>query len=85
MKAAGRGTCVAHIEHVVHVCDAGRVEAQRLVERRRSLPSGKGSIGKRGNMQTGRRRGVAAAQAACREDPTVEACWQDTRGAPETS
>ena len=29
----------AHHEHVVHVWDAGRVEAQRLVERRRVLPS----------------------------------------------
>eukprot|EP00964_Phaeocystis_antarctica_P085132 scaffold53717_cov37-Phaeocystis_antarctica.AAC.2 len=26
----------AHEEHVVHGCDAGRVEAQRLVERRRA-------------------------------------------------
>ena len=28
----------AHAEHAVHVCDAGGVEAQRLVERRRVLP-----------------------------------------------
>ena len=28
----------AHVEHVAHVCDAGGVEAQRLVERRRRLP-----------------------------------------------
>eukprot|EP00964_Phaeocystis_antarctica_P086460 scaffold54754_cov65-Phaeocystis_antarctica.AAC.2 len=31
----------AHHEHVVHVRDTGRVEAQRLVERRRALPSRK--------------------------------------------
>eukprot|EP00964_Phaeocystis_antarctica_P029496 scaffold16625_cov49-Phaeocystis_antarctica.AAC.1 len=29
----------AHPEHVLHVLDAGGVEAQRLVERRRLLPS----------------------------------------------
>jgi hypothetical protein len=28
----------AHLEHPGHVLDAGRVEAQRLVERRRLLP-----------------------------------------------
>eukprot|EP00964_Phaeocystis_antarctica_P091314 scaffold58545_cov57-Phaeocystis_antarctica.AAC.2 len=28
----------AHVEHALHVLDAGRVEAQRLVERRRFLP-----------------------------------------------
>ena len=28
----------AHVEHVAHVRDAGGVEAQRLVERRRALP-----------------------------------------------
>eukprot|EP00964_Phaeocystis_antarctica_P059035 scaffold35033_cov54-Phaeocystis_antarctica.AAC.2 len=28
----------AHVEHVAHVCDAGGVEAQRLVERPRLLP-----------------------------------------------
>eukprot|EP00964_Phaeocystis_antarctica_P096342 scaffold62657_cov64-Phaeocystis_antarctica.AAC.2 len=33
----GQGTRGAHPEHGVHVCDAGRVEAQRLVERRRVL------------------------------------------------
>ena len=30
----------AHIEHVAHVCDAGSVQAQLLVERVRALPSG---------------------------------------------
>ena len=28
-----------HVEHVAHACDLGRVEAQRLVEGRRALPS----------------------------------------------
>ena len=29
----------AHFEHLLHVRDLGRVEAERLVERRRFLPS----------------------------------------------
>eukprot|EP00964_Phaeocystis_antarctica_P136319 scaffold100747_cov54-Phaeocystis_antarctica.AAC.1 len=33
----------AHIEHGGHVCDAGGVEAQRLVESSRILPSPKGA------------------------------------------
>eukprot|EP00964_Phaeocystis_antarctica_P151724 scaffold119389_cov48-Phaeocystis_antarctica.AAC.2 len=35
-RRAGGG---AHVEHVVHGCDAGGVEAQRLIERRRVLPT----------------------------------------------
>ena len=34
----------AHVKHGPHVCDAGCVEAQRLVERPRKLPSKKRSI-----------------------------------------
>jgi len=34
-----KGTRRAHEEHAAHVCDAGGVEAQRLVEGRRALPS----------------------------------------------
>ena len=34
----------AHVEHAAHGCDAGRVEAQRLVERRGLLPSRKEGI-----------------------------------------
>ena len=54
----GQGTRGAHVEHVVHVCDAGRVEAQRLVERHRALPSRKGSIGRGVTCGAGRREGV---------------------------
>ena len=36
-----QGTRGAHGEHVAHVCDLGHVEAERLVERRRVLPSRK--------------------------------------------
>ena len=41
LKAAGQGTRGAHPEHAVHGRDLGRVESQRLVERRRVLPSRK--------------------------------------------
>ena len=34
----------AHDEHVAHSCDAGRVEAERLVERPRVLPSRKQGV-----------------------------------------
>eukprot|EP00964_Phaeocystis_antarctica_P024098 scaffold13486_cov55-Phaeocystis_antarctica.AAC.2 len=36
--------CRGHVEHGAHGCDAGRVEGQRLVERRRVLPSGKEGV-----------------------------------------
>ena len=38
-RLGGQGMRGAHGEHVVHGRDAGRVEAQRLVEVRRALPS----------------------------------------------
>eukprot|EP00964_Phaeocystis_antarctica_P096141 scaffold62501_cov69-Phaeocystis_antarctica.AAC.2 len=37
----------AHLEHRAHVCDTGGVEAQRLVESSRILPSPKGAPDKR--------------------------------------
>ena len=40
----GQGTRGAHVEHPFHCRDAGRVEAERLVERRRALPSRKVDI-----------------------------------------
>eukprot|EP00964_Phaeocystis_antarctica_P152664 scaffold120659_cov51-Phaeocystis_antarctica.AAC.3 len=43
----------AHVKHVLHGCDFGRVEAQRLVERRRGLPSRKGSIGRGATCRPG--------------------------------
>eukprot|EP00964_Phaeocystis_antarctica_P055341 scaffold32558_cov60-Phaeocystis_antarctica.AAC.3 len=77
----------AHSEHGTHVCDAGRVEAQRLVEHLRVLPSRKGSMGReRGDMR--RRasggRGAGAAQALRREGPTAEVLAGHARSAPET-
>eukprot|EP00964_Phaeocystis_antarctica_P058048 scaffold34414_cov60-Phaeocystis_antarctica.AAC.3 len=41
LKAGAQGTRGAHLEHLQHVRDAGRVEAQRLVECRLALPSQK--------------------------------------------
>ena len=50
LKAVGgQGTRGAHLEHGPHARDLGRVEAERLVERRRVLPSRK--VG----MQCGKR------------------------------
>ena len=66
-KAGGQGTRGAHVEHGMHVRDLGRVEAQRLVERKRVLPSRKEGHTMRGKVRAGEvgGRGVAAAQAAC--------------------
>ena len=44
LKAEGQGTRGAHEKHGQHVRDTGRVEAQRLVERSRSLKSRKGGM-----------------------------------------
>ena len=38
LQIGGRARGGTHCEHVAHVCDAGGVEAKRLVERRRELP-----------------------------------------------
>ena len=39
LEIGDRARAEAHIEHGAHVRDAGGVETQRLVERRRTLPS----------------------------------------------
>jgi hypothetical protein len=46
----------AHSEHCVHVCDAGGVKAQRLVESSRILPGPKGGIRQR-EMRVAQREG----------------------------
>eukprot|EP00964_Phaeocystis_antarctica_P114348 scaffold78323_cov43-Phaeocystis_antarctica.AAC.1 len=80
-KARGR----AHVEHLVHGCDAGGVEAQWLVERRRALPSaerraydvlGRGE-GYRERPESAGHRGARSAQGRARV--------QIGRSAPETS
>ena len=40
----GQGTRGAHHEHAAHGRDLGRVEAERLVERQRELPSRKAGM-----------------------------------------
>ena len=68
LKAVGgHGTRGAHGEHAVRVCDAGHVEAERLVERRRVLPSRKAGMrcGKRCGLGGVRALGGAATHAAC--------------------
>ena len=52
LKAVGgHGTRGAHVEHEVRVCDKGHVEAERLVERERALPS------RKAGMRCGKRYG----------------------------
>ena len=64
LKAGEQGMRGAHVEHVAHVRDLGRVEAQRLVERPRPLPTRKeGTYDAERGKGAGRRE-VAAAQAA---------------------
>ena len=62
-----QGTGGVHVKHGVHGRDAGRVEAQRLVERLCFLPSRKGAyhVG-RGRAGGGEGGGAAAAHAACK-------------------
>ena len=50
----GQGTRGAHPEHGVHGRDLGRVEAERLVEHRRALPS------RKAGMQSGKTCGREA-------------------------
>ena len=64
------------MEHVEHVCNAGRVETQRLVERPRALPSRKEAYdAERGVGREAGRRGPAAAHKrhARGEGPAVKA------------
>ena len=87
LKAVGgQGTRGAHAEHDAHVRDLGGVEAQRLVERRRFLPSRREghAMRARARCALGSRRacGAAAAQAACTGEARLKAVGgQGTRGA----
>ena len=58
----GQGTRGAHVEHAVHVRDLGRVEAERLVERRRFLPS------RKAGMRCGKRCGPGGVRALGGDD-----------------
>ena len=83
----------AHPEHVTHVRDAGRVEAERLVERIRGLPSRKegarcrARCGPKAGEGVGRRRHERHAR---REGPAVKAggyraCAERTENMPSMS
>ena len=77
-----QGTRGAHREHVPHACDAGGVEAQRLVERRRVLPRRKGSIGRGVTRGPGGGRAWSSGGASSAlRGPDCGGCWQGTRGA----
>ena len=91
-RAEGRGSVQnlgrqgrrgAHPEHPEHVRDAGRAEAQRLVESRGALPSRKEGMRRGARRRAGRRHaGAAAAQAArARGRLRLKAGGQGTRGA----
>ena len=67
LQIRGRVRGGAHPEHVVHARDVGGVEAQRLVERRRALPSRKEGMRCRATCEPGGgRRRATAGHAACR-------------------
>ena len=72
-----KGTRRAHPEHVEHGRDAGGVEAQRLVEGRRALPSRtEGMRCGGGEVRAGRREGPwggGGTQAACTEMARLKA------------
>ena len=69
-----RGEGSTHHKHAAHACDARRVEAQRLVERRRVLPSRKEGIRSGVRCQPGGERAVGAVvvQAACTRRARLE-------------
>ena len=82
LKAVGgQGTRGAHVEHLVHVRDLGRVEAERLVERRRALPSRKAGMrcGKRCGPGGVRALWVAATQVVCTRRARLKAVGARTR------
>ena len=64
-SVGGMGRRGAHVKQVVHVSEAGRVEAQRLVERTRALPSPKGGRlrGRQPGQEAGGRRGGSLSDA----------------------
>eukprot|EP00964_Phaeocystis_antarctica_P043209 scaffold24764_cov60-Phaeocystis_antarctica.AAC.10 len=70
-----QGAGGAHVEHGVHGRDARRVEAQRLVERLRFLPSKGGTRAVRNGVRTGSRgdrSGLRPRMQRAREGSTIE-------------
>jgi hypothetical protein len=88
LKAGGQeGTRGAHLEHGVHVRDAGGVKAQRLVEGRRALPSRReGMRCGEGEVRAGRREGLwrgGGTQEACTGKARLKA-WGPRASAERT-
>ena len=83
MKAGGQCTRSAHVEHVVHGCNIGEDKAQRLVERRRFLPSRKAGMrcGKRCGPGGVTAWGCGDANGMHGDGPTQAGGGQGTRGA----
>jgi hypothetical protein len=77
-----QGTRGAHVEHEVHASDLRRVEAQRLVERQRVLPSRKEGMrcGARCEPREAEGRGAVAAEAACTERDRLKAWGPEGTG-----
>ena len=80
------GTRRAHPKHVLHVCDFGRVEAQRLVERRGTLPSRKGSMRSGARCGPGEGRAVERRRRKMHAGECPAGDWAQGRrqSAPET-
>ena len=80
-----QGTGGAHPEHEAHINDAGGVEAQRLVERRRLLPRAERRAHTvRGEVRPGRWRATVGC-AACRGGLDGKLWESSARGAERTS
>eukprot|EP00964_Phaeocystis_antarctica_P074683 scaffold45979_cov59-Phaeocystis_antarctica.AAC.1 len=75
LQIRGRARVGAHEEDGAHVRDLGRVEAQRLVEDRRALPSVKPrayGAGRRAAREAGGRRAIAVHAACTGEGSTAD-------------
>jgi len=83
LRLGGQGTRGAHGEHGKHVRDLGGVPAQRLVKRKRGLPSRNERHAMRGEVRAGRREGVGQwrRKRRARRRPDSRREGQGTRGA----
>eukprot|EP00964_Phaeocystis_antarctica_P062715 scaffold37601_cov54-Phaeocystis_antarctica.AAC.1 len=83
LQIGGMARGGAHLEHVLHGCDAGGVEAQRLVERIRLLPrvETRPCVRREGYGSGGSRRWTTAAHAACKRGRGCKFIGGRTRGA----
>eukprot|EP00964_Phaeocystis_antarctica_P061926 scaffold37044_cov60-Phaeocystis_antarctica.AAC.2 len=82
LQIRGRARGGAHAKHLIHECDAGGVEAQRLVERPRKLPRVERRAYAAGRGAPGGRRAACdrGASAACRGEGSTADWEQGTVG-----